>query len=148
MPNLAGLHVPQGPLQTLSIHNPQTLFCIWILTRLSSEQKGKGRHPACCHCKHLQARMSPPAAGPCLAVTLVRWQRVQDIGPLPLPLLCQRASVPVVLKLVTGHGAHPHCRLTKGLIYKVKSCCNFSLGSRERPPVLTITRRATMSQYG
>lgn len=55
---------------------------------------------------------------------------------------------PHCARLVTGHSAQPHYKLTKGLLYKVKSCCNFSLGSGERPPVLTITRRATIYQNG
>lgn len=52
--------------------------------------------------------------------------------------------------LVTGHGAHPHYKLTKELLYKAKSCgsCNCSSGSGERPPVLTVTGRAVIFQYG
>ena len=73
------------------------LLCIWILTRPRPEQKGKGRRPGCCHCKHLQARASPAAAGPCLVLTLFWWQRVQDVGPVPEAACWQRALVPIVL---------------------------------------------------
>lgn len=72
------------------------------------------------------------------------WQREQDVAPLPEAACCQRAPLPIVLRLVTGHSAHPHGKL----LDKVKSCCNFSLGSGERPPVLTVTRRDTTFQYG
>ena len=69
---------------------------------------------------------------------------------------CPRGSVlaacpgPHCARLVTGHGAHPHHKLTNGLLYKVKSCCccNCSLGSGERSPVLTVSRRAAIFQYG
>ena len=56
---------------------------------------------------------------------------------------------PHCARLVTGHGAHPHYRLTKGLLYRVQSCgcCNCSLRSGERPPVLTATRRVALFQY-